>query len=174
MDQFNQFDQVDQFDQSSQPPTLSGTLLPSSHGPDASIALAPPPLATYLTKEALFEAIQTWSKPWGYAFMVIRSRRISDTRQKVYYGCNRSNPLPNTQIERIRRTQTRGLECLFQVVAFETLSLGWEVRYRTETKFNTHNHLPSPSPAAHPSHRRLPTIAQNTAQDLFQQVKQRI
>ncbi|KIM94762.1 hypothetical protein OIDMADRAFT_21373, partial [Oidiodendron maius Zn] len=41
------------------------------------------------------------------------------------------------------------------------------VKYRPETRFSVHNHPPSQSPAAHPSHRRLPVEAQNAARNLF-------
>ena len=162
MDQFNRFDNIN--------PLFAAPTLPPQPPTDASIsdALAPPPLATYPSKEALFEAIQSWSKPRGYAFTTSRSIRMSNRRQKVFYTCDRHPPLrTEPRIERVRNTQSRGTGCLFQVVAIETPSLGWEVRYRPETRFLEHNHPPSQSPAAHPSHRRLPVIAQNTAQSLF-------
>jgi hypothetical protein len=175
-------DQFDQFDQSSQSyplnPPLSGISLPSPPSPplpsllpadasDASNALLLPPLATYPSKVALFEAIQSWSKLQGYAFTIIRSKRIRDGRQKVYYACDRSFLSMNIRTERVRNTQSRGTGCLFQVIAAETLSLNWEVRYRPEARFNTHNHPPSQSSAAHPSHCKLPIEAQNTACNLF-------
>ena len=157
MDQFNQIDNTDPF---FSPPPLSPP-------PNASDALALPPLAAYPSKEALFEAIQGWSKLRGYAFAITRSKRIKDGRQKIYYACDR-HPLPKPRTEqRVRETQSRGSGCLFQVVAVETPSLGWEVRYRPEARFNTHNLPPSQSPAAHPSHRRVPITTQNTAQSLF-------
>lgn len=161
MEQSSQFDD---FDPSFSPPPPPS---PSPPATDASDALSLPPLATYHSKEALFEAIQTWSKPRGYAFTTIRSKRMRDQRQKVYYACDRSYLATNTQTEHIRDTQSRGTGCLFQVIAAETLSSDWEVRYRPEARFNTHNHPPSQSPAAHPSHRRLPVTAQNTARNLF-------
>ena len=112
---------------------------------------------------SLFEAIQSWSKLQGYAFTVGKSKRIRDGRQKVYYACDRCpQPRPEPRIERVRDTQSRGTGCLFQVVAVETLSSEWELKYRPGTEFNTYNHPPSPSPATYPSHRRLPVKAQNT------------
>ncbi|KAJ8103405.1 hypothetical protein POJ06DRAFT_191155 [Lipomyces tetrasporus] len=45
--------------------------------------LALPPLAIYPTREALFEVIQSWSKPRGYAFTVSRSKKLPRGRQKV-------------------------------------------------------------------------------------------
>ena len=161
MDQFSQFDVSDPF---SQPP------LPPRSQPltSASDALSLPPLAAYPSREALFEAIQSWSKLRGYAFTVGKSKRIRDGRQKVYYACDRSYlPRLEPQTERVRDTQTRGTGCQFQVVAVETPSSKWELKYRPGTEFNTHNHPPSQGPAAHPSHRKLPIEAQNTARNLF-------
>jgi hypothetical protein len=157
MDQFGQIDSTDPF---FSPPPLS------TPPTDASDALALPALATYPSREALFEAIQSWAKARGYAFTVGKSKRVLDGRQKVYYACDRHSLLkPHTG--RVRSTQSRGSGCLFSILALETLTLGWEVRYRPESKFNTHNHPPSQGPVAHPSHRRLPITVQNTAQRLF-------
>jgi hypothetical protein len=159
MDQFNQIDNTDPF--FSPPP-------PSPPPTNASNnALALPPLDTYPSKEALFEAIQSWSKPRGYAFTIGRSTRRKDGRQKVNYMCDRCPPIRQQIQGSIRKTQSRGTGCLFSIIAAETPTLEWEVRYRSEASFNTHNHPPSQSPAAHPSHRRLPITAQNTAQNLF-------
>ena len=69
-------------------------------------------------------------------------------------------------VQGIRNTQSRGTGCLFSIIAVET-SLGWEVRYRPEDRFNVHNHPPSQSLVAHPSHRQLSIESQNTAQNLF-------
>jgi hypothetical protein len=114
MDQFGQIDSTDPF---FSPPLLS--TLPT----DASNALALPPLATYPSKEALFEAIQSWAKAQGYAFTVGKSKRVPDGRQKVYYACDRHLILkPYTR--RVWSTQSRGSGCLFSIVAFKTLSLG--------------------------------------------------
>jgi len=64
MDQFSQFDVSDPFSQPPPPPPLSQPLT------SASDALSLPPLATYPSREALFEAIQSWAKARGYAFTV--------------------------------------------------------------------------------------------------------
>lgn len=125
--------------------------------------LALPPLATYPPKEALFEAIQAWAKPRGYAFSIARS-----TQKKADLRCSdrRAQIQLDTPQNRVRNTQSRGSGCPFSIIALETPSLGWEVRYRPGAEFNTHNHPPSQSPAAHPSHRQLSIQAQNTAQRL--------
>jgi hypothetical protein len=175
MDQFSQSDSDPFYSLSPSPPPSS--LLPAPEmpagmppPPPAPVMLALPPLATYLTKEALFEAIQGWSKDRGYAFTSSRSKVVvgrSTSRQKVYYACDRRFTSRQAERQDIRRsTQSRGTGCLFSVLAIETPSLGWELRYRAEAKFNSHNHTPSQSPAAHPSHRRLSNQAQATAQRL--------
>src|SRR3982074_2106226 len=167
MDQFNQFDEFDDLDPFFSPPPVSPPLVsPPADASNALFLLALPPLATYPSKEALFEAIQSWSKLRGYAFTIGRSTRRKDGRQKVNYACDRCPPI-RQQTQGIRRTQSRGTGCLFSIIAAETPTLEWEVRYRSEARFNTHNHPPSQSPAAHPSHRRLPIAAQNKAQNLF-------
>jgi hypothetical protein len=160
----DQLTQLDRFETSSLPPPPSLSPPP----PHTTVALALPPLATYPSKKALFEAIQSWSKPRGYAFIVQRSKRLGNGRQKVQYACDRCSYLPLLDSQRIRNTRTRGTGCLFSVIAVELLDgLGWEVRYRLEAQFNTHNHPPSQSPAAHPSHRHLSIQAQATSQNLF-------
>src|SRR3982074_1375841 len=109
MDQFGQIDNADPF---FSPPLLS---LPPPHASDTSDALTLPPLATYPSKEALFEAIQTWAKARGYAFTVGKSKRVLDGRQKVYYACGRHSLLkPHTG--RVRSTQSRGSGCLFSIL----------------------------------------------------------
>jgi hypothetical protein len=171
MDQFNQFNQTSQ---SGEPQPLSSPspLLPSPPpilpaNTSTSELLALPPLAIYPTKEALFEAIQSWSKLYRYAFTVTRSLRKKQ-RQKVYYSCDRCPPPPLAREDRIRDTQTRGTGCLFSIIALENPSGEWELKYRLEAQYNTHNHQPSLSPSAHPSYRQLSTTAKNTIKSFFQ------
>jgi hypothetical protein len=153
---------MDQFSQSDRFFSLSPSPLPP---PPALLAL--PPLATYPSKEALFKSIQEWAKDRGYAFSIGKSKRAG-SRQKVYYACDRrASPRLAKRQNTQRSTQSRGTGCLFSILAIETPSLGWELRYRPESRFNTHNHSPSQSPAAHPSHRHLSIQAQATTQDLF-------
>jgi hypothetical protein len=134
---------------------------------DASNALALPPLAVYPSRETLFEAIQSWAKPRGYAFTVGKSK-LEGQRRKVYYACDRCPTLRPTTTIRIRNTQTRGSGCPFSILAVELPNnLGWELRYRPGTIYNTHNHPSSQSPAAHPSHRHLSTQALATSENLF-------
>jgi hypothetical protein len=131
----------------------------------ASTMLALPPIASYPSKQALFEAIQGWAKLRGYAFSISRSTRLNSQRQKVTYSCDRW-PAVRQLVQGIRNTQSRGTGCPFSIIAVET-SLGWEVRYRPGERFSVHNHPPSQSLVAHPSHRQLSIESQNTAQNLF-------
>jgi hypothetical protein len=145
------------------PPSILPPLLP----PTSPVPLALPPLASYPSREALFEAIQSWSKARGYAFTTGKSKRLHNGRQKVYYACDRCPPTP-PPATRIRDTKSRGTGCLFSILAVElSNSLGWEVKYRPEARYNTHNHPPSQSSAAHPSHRHLSMQALTTSQNLF-------
>jgi hypothetical protein len=167
MDQFSKSEYSDPFFSPfpSPPPPAPG-MLPGM--PPAPTMLALPPLATYPTKDALYEAIQKWAKDRGYAFTIQRSRTLGNGRQKVQYACDRCPPVQrSSSTERSRETQSRGTGCLFSIIAVNTPSLGWEVKYRPEAKFNTHNHPPSQSPAAHPSHRHLAIQAQAITRDLF-------
>ena len=149
-------------------PEIEPSLPPQSNASNASNALTLPPLALYPSKEALFEAIQSWSKARGYAFTTTRSKRLNNQRQKVYFNCNRCPPTQLPATTRVRDTQSRGTGCLFSILAIKLPnSLGWEVKYRPETKYNTHNHPPSQSPAAHPSHRHLSIQAVATSENLF-------
>jgi hypothetical protein len=165
MDQFDQLDGSDHF--SSPPPLSPPQSNASHHASDMPNALTLPPLAIYPSKQALFEAIQIWAKPRGYAFSICRSTRLKSRHQRVTYACDRW-PIVRPPVQGIRSTQSRGTGYLFSILAIElSNSIGWEVRYRPEARYNTHNHPPSLSPAAHPSHRQLSTKAQNTAQNLF-------
>jgi hypothetical protein len=136
------------------PPILTADSQPISPTPPLTMAL--PPLAVYQSKQALFEAIQAWAKPRGYAFTTSKSKRIGEGRQKVYFACDRYKPV-RIEAPRIRKTQSRTTGCPFSILAVELgEQQGWELKHRPEYKFSTHNHAPSPSPSAHPSHRQMP------------------
>ena len=169
MDQFNEFSDSDPFSSPPPPPPLPPPPPTTCQPESAPEILALPPLATYPSRIALFEAIQSWAKLRGYAFITGKSKRIEDGRSKVYYACDRKPPIrPNIARDRARNTQSRGSGCQFSVVGVESpLGLGWEVRFRPGAQFNTHNHLPSKSPAVHVSHRHLSIEAQNTAKQLY-------
>ena len=48
--------------------------------------------ALYSSREALFEAIQAWARPYRYAFTIRRSKkREGSGRIKVFYICDRRN-----------------------------------------------------------------------------------
>ena len=171
MDQFNQFNQTSQ---SGEPQPLSSPsplpppsppILPANTSTPEPLAL--PPLAVYPTREVLFEAIQSWSKLRGYAFTVGKSKKLPSGRQKVYYACDRCYPAPLAREDRRRDTSTRGTSCPFAVVALQTPLGEWELKYRPEAQYNIHNHLPSQSPSAHPSHRRLSIQTRDIARSFF-------
>ena len=165
MDQFNQTSQSGEpwaLPSPSLPPSPP-PLLPTTSTPEP---LALPPLAVYPTREVLYEAIQSWAKPRGYAFTGGRGKKVSSGRTKAYYLCDRCPPILPPR-ERIRDTQTRGTGCLFSVIALEKASGECELKYPPEVQYNTHNHLPSQSPSAHPSHRYISIQTKNIAQSFF-------
>ena len=87
MDQSSQSESSDRF--------FSLSPSPAPPAPPAPEMLALPPLATYPTKEALYEAIQKWAKDRGYAFTTGKSKRVGvSKRQKIYYACDRNSALP--------------------------------------------------------------------------------
>jgi hypothetical protein len=147
MDQFNEFDVFDTvYPEVEAPlkPEIDTPPPPQSNASNASNALTLPPLAVYPSRDALFEAIQGWAKPRGYAFTIGKSKRLESRRQKVYYTCDRCYQARPRSTERSRSTQSRGTGCLFSVLAVElSNSLGWEVKYRPEAKYNIYNHPPS-------------------------------
>lgn len=78
--QMDQFNQINDFDSLSSP---TPSLEPAPEPTPEPTMLALPPLATYPSKEALFEAIQAWAKPRGYAFSIARS-----TQKKADLRCS--------------------------------------------------------------------------------------
>jgi hypothetical protein len=168
MDQFNQFNQTSQ---SGEPRPLSSPspLLPSPpplppSNTSTTELLALPPEVTYPTREALYEAIQSWAKPRGYAFTGGSSKKTSSGYIKAYYLCDRCPPPPPAKENRIRDTQTRGTSCPFSVIAFQKSLIEWQLKHRPGVQYNIHNHEPSQHPSSHYSHRQLSITAQNTAQ----------
>jgi hypothetical protein len=85
---------MDQNYQPSEPQLLSSpSPLPPSPRPllptNTSTTLEPlacPPLAIYSTKEALFQAIQSWSKLRGYAFTVGKSLRKKVAKRSTMHA----------------------------------------------------------------------------------------
>ena len=126
MDQFSESEGSDPFFTPSPPPELLAGMpagIPAPPPPPTILAL--PPLATYATKEALFEGIQKWAKSRGYAFTIQRSVTTGSRRKKVYYACDRRFiPRLAERQEPRRSTQSRGTGCLFSVLAVESPSLG--------------------------------------------------
>ena len=114
-----------------------------------------PPEGFFESRNALFESINSYAKPRGYAFTTQRSFRRPDGFLKVYFACDRSRRLPSSPgRDRQRKTTTRMTNCPFSVVARES-SEGWTLKHRLGQHYTTHNHEPSLHPSAHPIHRQL-------------------
>jgi hypothetical protein len=78
VDQFNEFDVFDTVYPEVEAllkPEIEPPIPPQSDASDAYYVLTLPPLAVYPSRDALFEAIQSWAKPRGYAFTVGKSKR---------------------------------------------------------------------------------------------------
>lgn len=170
MDRFDDFDPFDLSDLDSPPPP------PPPLTSDMPVMLAPPPLATYPSRTALLEAIQSWASARGYAFSTAKSKASGSGLKRVYYGCDRRAQAKSTVVgNRVRDTQSRGTGCLFSVLGAELpAGLGWELRYRPEARFKQHNHLPSSSPAAHPALRHLSVKTQHFVHQLHDASKSNI
>ena len=127
-----------------------------------------PPEAIYPSKEALFEAIQAWAYSHGYAFTIGRSKRMEGSgRWRIQYFCDRYRH-HSVSIKAKRTTSSRATGCEFSVLGVEMQDKQvWELKHRSDTKFHTHNHAPSITPAAHPSHRQMPPFIQAINQELY-------
>ncbi|RYO85590.1 hypothetical protein DL764_009150 [Monosporascus ibericus] len=112
-----------------------------------------PPEGFFESREALFESINTYARPRGYAFITRRSTREKNGYLSVVFACDRSRQLPSKGARR-RQTTTRMTECPFSVLAKES-SEGWTLKYRHDVRYASHNHEPSLHPSAHPVHRQL-------------------
>ena len=114
-----------------------------------------PPEAQCCSNDELLEAIQGWAAERGYAFTVKRSRTTVSSKKRIENFCDRHTPPASTSRPRIRKTSSRRTNCLFSIIAREADNATWQVCHRSQSKFHSHNHGPSPGRKAHPSHRAL-------------------
>ena len=117
-----------------------------------------PPEGFFESREALFESINAYARPRGYAFTTGRSTTEKTARTTVTYVCDRGRQLPssdrNSTREGKRKTTTRMTNCPFSVLAKES-SEGWTLKHRPGARHALHNHEPSLHPSAHPVLRQL-------------------
>jgi hypothetical protein len=115
-----------------------------------------PPEAIYSSREALYEAINSWAKQRDYAFVVGRSKKESTKRLTVTYTCDRARRPPKSSEGRKRQTTSRSTCCQFSVLAKQSLDhTTWSLKHRQGRQYAVHNHEPSLHETAHPSHRVL-------------------
>ncbi len=114
-----------------------------------------PPENIYGSRQALFEAINTWARTRGYAFTTGKSTTEKNGRRTVTFACDRGRRPPNPQIDRQRRTTSRVTSCPFSVLGKESSDQTWILKHRLDHRFSIHNHEPSQHPVAHPIHRQL-------------------
>ena len=92
------------------------------------VEMSLPPQGLYQSREALFEAIQAWAQPRGYAFVSGKSKHTpGSNRMKVWFSCDRcykaQRHLSNS------KTTTRGTGCQFSVIGIETVDKQeWELQ----------------------------------------------
>ncbi|EXK75688.1 hypothetical protein FOQG_19546 [Fusarium oxysporum f. sp. raphani 54005] len=78
-----------------------------------------PPEHTYASRDDLFQAINRWAAPRGYAFVTGRSNKGKSGRLTVYFTCDRARRPPSDSRSRIRATCTRSTLCPFSITAKE-------------------------------------------------------
>ena len=131
--------------------------------PDDSL----PPEGEYELRDALFEAINAWAKPRGYAFITRRSTKERSGKRTITFLYDRRCQPPSASSTRKRQTTTRGTGCLFSVLAKESLdTTTWTLRHRAGIQYSKHNHKPSQHPSAHLTHRILSSDDQSTVSNL--------
>ncbi|KAL2020520.1 hypothetical protein VTK56DRAFT_8320 [Thermocarpiscus australiensis] len=114
-----------------------------------------PPEGFFETRETLYQSINAYAKPRGYAFTTQRSIRDANGFSRVFFACDRSRRPPSSpERDRQRKTTTRMTNCPFSVLAKES-SEGWTLKHRPGVRFAIHNHEPSVHPSTHPIHRQL-------------------
>jgi hypothetical protein len=120
MNQFDPFTLSDRPDPLDSPPPALPLTLPENileHTPDAPTILVLPPRAIYPTRETMFEAIQGWARPRGYAFSIAKSKETNSGRLKVHYVYDRrARTQPNKLANRVRNTKSRGSGCQFSIL----------------------------------------------------------
>ena len=117
-----------------------------------------PPEGFLKSRKALFESINTYARPRGYAFTTGKSTTEKTGRTTITYACDQGRQLPsldrNVIREGKRKTTTRMTNCPFSVLAKES-SEGWTLKHRLGARHALHNHEPSLHPSAHPILRQL-------------------
>lgn len=115
-----------------------------------------PPEGEYESRDALFQAINTWAATRGYALIAGRSTKEKTGRQTITYMCDRRRNHPIVSRERQRKTTTRTTGCEFSVLGKESRDKStWILRHRSDNRFSRHNHQPSQDTTAHPILRTL-------------------
>jgi DNA-binding CsgD family transcriptional regulator len=107
------------------------------------------------SREEVRSAINAWTAPRGYAFVIKRSSKTANGRTHVIFNCDRGAGRIPSLSDR-RQTTTRRKGCLFSVLAKESLCKTiWSLRHRPGPHFSQHSHEPSFSEVAHPTLRQL-------------------
>uniref|UniRef100_A0A093VCL6 Protein FAR1-RELATED SEQUENCE 5 n=1 Tax=Talaromyces marneffei PM1 TaxID=1077442 RepID=A0A093VCL6_TALMA len=126
-----------------------------------------PPEGDFNSRKAVFDYVNSWAKPRGYTFTTGKSSKTSNGRVKVFFAYDRNKPPPSPSSNRKHRTSSQRTNCLFSVVAKESLDgTTWALRHRPDAKFCEYNYPPSTEPSVHRAHRRLLDEEVNIIADL--------
>lgn len=103
--------------------------------------------------EALFDYINQWAKPRGYAIIILRSSDHQEGRPRRYdLCCDIGGPHYDSSSTGLRKASSKRRDCPWLAKAVQRKLLG--DRWYFEVRNDHHNHEPSLHPSAHPAHRK--------------------
>ncbi|KAF6518277.1 hypothetical protein HZS61_002355 [Fusarium oxysporum f. sp. conglutinans] len=133
--------------------------------PNPPIPGDPAPLA-----EALFDSVNLFAKENGFG--IVRRNAYSYKGRRIRYSlqCDRFGQPGASKGAGLRQRKSRKCGCKWMVIA-EALEEGkWLLRQHPNLEHSQHNHGPSITSSAHPSHRRLTTPVRATIESTSRRV----
>jgi hypothetical protein len=76
-----------------------------------------PPEGNFDSQKAVFDHINSWAKPQGYAFTTDKSLKTSNNQVKVFFTCDKNKAPPSILINQKHRITSQCTSCLFSIVA---------------------------------------------------------
>ncbi|EXU95776.1 MULE transposase domain protein [Metarhizium robertsii] len=120
--------------------------------------------------EALFNTVNTFAKENGFG--IVRRNQYAFKGRVIRYSfqCDRFGQPRASEGTGLRTRKSRKCGCQWKITA-ESLEEGkWLLRQHKDPKHHQHNHQPSITPSAHPSHRRLTTPVKATIESASRRV----
>lgn len=103
--------------------------------------------------EALFDYINQWAKPRGYAIIILRSSDRQEGRPRRYdLCCDIGGSHHVSSSTGLRKASSKRRDCPWLAKAVQRKLLG--DRWYFEVRSDHHNHEPSLDPSAHTAHRK--------------------